>query len=160
MPSVPVSEKFKARFWAKVNVAGAGVCWEWTASLSAHGGYGQITAGRGVLLKAHRVAYTLANGEPPQGAFICHTCNNARCCNPAHLYAGTAQTNWDDARASGRAHKFQPKKLQDSPCAKLTNDQAREVLASPLSGVELARKFGVTPATISCIRRGKSWKTL
>lgn len=40
--------------------------------------------------------------------------------------------------------------------AKLTDEQVREILASPhMKGVELARKYNVTPATISRVRNGK-----
>lgn len=41
--------------------------------------------------------------------------------------------------------------------AKLTEGKVREVLSSPLSGAELARKLGVSPATISGIRSRKKW---
>ncbi len=151
---------FVERFWSKVLKADSESCWDWQASLSVHGGYGQLTAGRGLLLKAHRVAYALEFGIPPAGLFVCHRCNNPRCCNPAHLYAGTPKDNWNDTRKAGRAYKFQPKKLENSPCAKLSNEQARMVLTSKRSGADLARELGVTCAAISSLRRRRTWKTL
>lgn len=42
--------------------------------------------------------------------------------------------------------------------AKLTADDVREIRSSPLSGKELAAKFGVTPAGISNIRNRRVWK--
>lgn len=42
--------------------------------------------------------------------------------------------------------------------AKLTEGQVREILASRRRGVDLADKFGVTPAAISALRTGKNWK--
>ena len=42
---------------------------------------------------AHRVAYVLTHGEPPQGMDIAHTCHNKLCCNPAHLEAQTRSEN-------------------------------------------------------------------
>lgn len=160
LSSILSNTTFQERFWSKVQRSGEDACWEWLASLTVHGGYGQITAGRGVLLKAHRVAYTLSKGVPPAGMFVCHTCNNPKCCNPAHLYAGTPQDNWNDTRRAGKAHKFQPRKLQENPCAKLTNKQARMVLASPRSGADLAEELGVSRNAISNLRRRKTWKTL
>ncbi|MBT8085976.1 MAG: HNH endonuclease [Woeseia sp.] len=50
----------------------------------------------------HRLMYEIAYGEIPQGAFICHHCDNPPCCNPAHLYAGNAKTNQRDARERNR----------------------------------------------------------
>ena len=32
---------------------------------------------------------------------VCHACNNGRCCNPNHLYWGTAKENYADMMANG-----------------------------------------------------------
>lgn len=49
---------------------------------------------------------------------------------------------------------------EDSPNAKLTNEQVRYVRENPdnLSGRELARRFNVNPQTISLIQRGKIYQ--
>lgn len=44
------------------------------------------------------------------------------------------------------------------PWAKLTDDNVREILRSPLTGVELARVFKVSMAVISLIRLRRSYK--
>ena len=44
--------------------------------------------------------------------------------------------------------------------AKLTEGQAREILASAETGVALARRFGVSTATVSDVRTGRTWSWL
>lgn len=36
------------------------------------------------------------NGHLPHALYICHKCNNKKCVNPKHLYAGTAKDNARD----------------------------------------------------------------
>ncbi|RPI81293.1 MAG: hypothetical protein EHM34_08830 [Nitrosopumilales archaeon] len=42
----------------------------------------------------------------PIGAYICHKCDNPKCVNPDHIYAGTPQTNADDMVARNRTRHF------------------------------------------------------
>ncbi|MGH7024521.1 MAG: HNH endonuclease signature motif containing protein [Caulobacteraceae bacterium] len=52
---------------------------------------------------AHRLAWELANGPIPDGLLILHKCDNPVCCNPDHLFLGTAADNHADCAAKGRA---------------------------------------------------------
>jgi hypothetical protein len=88
------------RFWAKVNKTDG--CWLWTAALSRDG-YGMFDRCR-----AHRVAWSIANGEIPGGLYVLHICDNRRCVRPDHLYTGTARQNSADA-VSRRRLKNQQK---------------------------------------------------
>lgn len=66
-------------------------CWVWKQSTSGDRRYGRIRV-NGVLLQAHRYAYTLAYGELPEGSVVHHRCSEPLCINPEHLQC----TLWND----------------------------------------------------------------
>lgn len=100
------------RFWSKVNKAGDNDCWEWQASL--RNGYGAFKF-RGKMWIASRVAYTLTKGEIPNGLLVCHTCDNRKCVNPAHLFLGTYVDNAQDMIAKGRQYMPPTKDMLPPP---------------------------------------------
>lgn len=86
-------------FWSRVIKSDH--CWEFTGRRD-DAGYGHITiAGiKGTL--AHRISWTLTNGEIPSGMDVLHKCDNPPCCNPDHLFLGTALDNAVDMVVKGR----------------------------------------------------------
>lgn len=89
------------RFLSKVDRRAPDECWPWAASLNADG-YGRFKA-KGVAQNASRVALEIELDRPLWGEAALHTCDNPICCNPAHLYAGTAVDNQRDRRERERA---------------------------------------------------------
>lgn len=93
------------RFWAKVSIRGPDECWIWNGGM--RGSYGVSWDGRQQRKRpAHVIAYELAWGEeivaPNKGL---HHCDNPPCCNPAHVFIGTAKTNYHDMVSKGRLGK-------------------------------------------------------
>lgn len=93
------------RFWQKVNKTPGG-CWNWQGTIGRDrvrksGGYGRWRVGEKIWM-AHRYAYTLAVGPIPDGALVCHSCDNRVCVNPDHLWLGTHLDNAKDRDSKGR----------------------------------------------------------
>lgn len=106
---------------------------------------------------AHRVSYELHHGPIDAENLICHSCDNPSCVNPRHLFQGSSRDNRLDCTGKWR-HAYGAK----SPNAVLSED---DVLAIKMSlkeeGVnqrDIARKYGVTPALICHIRKGRAWR--
>lgn len=97
--------------------------------------------------------------DPKSGLQINHHCDNTRCFQPKHLYAGTPKNNVDDAVRRGR-HVMGERMWKH----KLTEDQVLEIRRlreeTRLSREAIARKFGVGATQVTHITQGHTWKHL
>lgn len=116
-------------------------CWLWTGAVNNHG-YGQVNV-NGVRRYVHRLMFAEHKGEIPEGAHLLHSCDTPNCCNPAHLAVGAAKDNLRDMANKGRSTRS------------LSEQQVKEIraLRGIVSGVELAKRYGVTKTTISLWQR-------
>lgn len=137
---VPVAERF-ARHWMPEPNSG---CWLWLGDANK-AGYGIMRAEDKRKVLAHRVSYALHCGQP--GVLkVLHKCDVPGCVNPAHLFLGTDADNHTDKTLKGRA------------AVKLTAADVLAIRADTRPGTIVAEAFGISPCTVSEIRRRRTWR--
>ena len=129
------------RFNAKTEPCGE--CIRWTGRIQPNG-YGQFRL-NGKTQYAHGAAYTLFNGEIPEGCVVMHSCDNRWCVNPRHLTLGTQADNLIDMTRKGRHSK-----------TVIPNDRIEGIRNDTRSSYMIAREWGVNPSTIQKIKSGKN----
>lgn len=120
-------------------------------------GYGRICID-GCYRIVSRVVCERRNGSPPTPDHeAAHSCGNGHngCCNGKHLRWATSEEN----KADMAEHGTRPVGEKNG-IAKLTEEAVREIRASKArgDGYKLARRFNVSEATISRVRRGHLWR--
>jgi HNH endonuclease len=147
------------RFWAKVAKKSDYSCWEWTASLDTRG-YGNFGVprndgtGRFLMQRAHRVALSLVGVEIPLGAVVMHSCDNRKCCNPAHLKVGTQAENMSDCAMKGRLNR---RRGEQAAHAKLKESDVRRIRSEKLSPRDVMSIYGISKSTAHAVIKGHSW---
>jgi hypothetical protein len=86
---------------------------------------------------------------------VCHRCDNPPCLNPDHLFLGSHADNMRDAQSKGRLYRAIGGR---HPQAKLTEDQARAILADTRPLRDIASAYGITISAVSDIRCRRTWR--
>lgn len=145
------------RFLSKVRVDKKSSC-HMFAGYRTWEGYGRFSIG-GYSEVAHRVAWTIANGQVPKGLWVLHTCDNPPCVNPKHLCLGTRQDNANDMLARGRSKGAVGEGYGN---AKLMKYQVRNILrlfhTDGFPVCAIAERHSVSHSTVRRIVLGEGWK--
>lgn len=147
-------------FWKKIEIKGSNDCWEWQGCLDSKG-YGRLRRRlvQQGLLKSNRYAFYLYHGKWPDN-FACHICDNRKCCNPKHLFDGTASENVRDMVEKGR-NVCKDSVGEKNDMAILTEKiviKIREGFHNDLNNKQIGKIYGVHHSTISALKSRKSWK--
>lgn len=141
------TERFMGDFWTKVDKGAPDVCWPWKGfkKLSGHG----LTSLKGRLMHTSRKAWILTRGPIKEGLQVLHKCDNAICCNPAHMYLGTRIDNildqWEQPAIADRGPRNGRRFM-------LTDEQLELLWLMRKEGATLracATHFGIHFATVA-----------
>ena len=152
-PGLSIEEKFEKY------VERAEGCWKWHGSTDGKFGYGRIYSGRHKYIYAHRLSYQLVHGEFAPGLEVLHHCDNANCCNPEHLYAGTHQDNMRDMKERKR-YVIPHVKGEQCGQAKLTENDVLEMRKLHSQGFncrQLSQRFGISRQAANKIILRQRW---
>lgn len=131
-----------AYFGDRVRVHGK--CVLWTRALMSTG-YGAATF-KGKVVLAHRISWTLANGEIPDGLCVLHRCDTRACVRPDHLFLGTKADNNRDKVEKGREYRLIP--VERYP-------EIAQRWADGESQTSIARDFGCDRTAVGWVLRNK-----
>ena len=148
-------------FWNRIKKQNG--CWEWQGSTNSTG-YGSLTF-HGKAVTAHRVAaflsgIVLAIQAPKDRrgvGFILHSCDNRRCCNPAHMRVGTYAENQLEAYARRRRRSYKGETHANAKQTKESVMLIRDMYIHGVSQEAIARLLQVSQSGISKILLGVSY---
>ena len=126
-------------------------CWDWIACKDKSG-YGRFKN-----TGAHRWSKENFDSVSVKDLFVCHTCDNPGCVNPAHLFVGTHQDNINDQKIKNRTCKG----VRNGQ-SKFSNKEIFDIRTAHKNGKrgvikELAKQYGVNRMTISLIINNKTY---
>lgn len=130
-------------------------CWNWSGWKNSDG-YGKLRINESTFF-AHRLFYSYFVGDiKEEKPFILHKCDNPKCVNPRHLFAGTHQENMADMKQKGRARSG---RYKGQPHANVKLDKATvlAIRSDNRSQRVIGNEYGISQQYVSDIKSGKRW---
>lgn len=130
-------------------------CWKWAREVDPYG-YGQIWY-NGRLRPVSRVVLELHSGEapPPREKYALHKCDNPTCCNPEHLFWGTAKENTHDSIKKGRFRMGVTCGFARFTAAEIIDIRSRKDRVT-----DIANEYKVHTSMISNIRSRRTYRSV
>ena len=149
-------------FWKLLKKERSG-CWNWVGATNTSG-YGNVMY-QGRAASAHRLAAFLSGliNELPAPknrkgtGFILHACDNRRCCNPAHMRAGSYADNQIEAYARRRRVAYKGHTHTNAKQTKESIILIKDMYTHGVSQEAIARLLGVSQTSISKIVSGVTY---
>ena len=139
-----------------------GGCWNWQGALQSCGAVPTMQW-KGKTGAVRRFVLLDKGWAPNKGLVATYTCGNPLCVHPDHLGWASRKTLQVRIVANLKYHldPMRNKRLADSARgrAKLSLDIAQEVRDADGSQRAVAAKFGISQATVSSIKLGKTWRS-
>jgi len=158
---IVLSERDIRNFWRHVTVGERDECWIWRGGSPGNSGYGAFCTGGRQYVATH-IALILSGHPRPKNAAhrnaLHGDCSNPACVNPRHLRWGTHIENMRDR---ARLNRFNPARGEAHSGSKISEAVVRDIRSADrkaITGRELARKHGISPALVSLIRSRKVWR--
>lgn len=146
------AEEVEYDFWACVQKDASDKCWNWKASKNACG-YGTTRSGL-----AHRLCYTISNGEIPKDMCVLPRCDNPACCNPDHLFLGTQQANIRDCVSKNRQRAPQGEAVHWHKLTEKDVIELRRLIPLGVSIASIAKRLRVAHITVYQAYKRISWR--
>ncbi len=138
-----------------------GECWNWTGALQSCGAT-PVMRWKGKTQAVRRLIL-LECGPNPPGMLGTYTCGNPMCVQPEHVaWAKRRTVQHRTTQEQGHQNKAsRNKKISDKARqrSKLTHEQALAVREADGNQYEIAARFGISQATVSAIKLGKTWRS-
>jgi hypothetical protein len=154
-PEYEVSSHGRVRSWKPLFNTAAKPEYPRLMTVQPNGsGYPSVSLTAGSITRRFQVHVLVAEAFCPRSNpdydLVRHDDGNPANCRASNLIWGTHAENTEDQFRHGRARYG-----ERSPVARLKDEQAKEIFESGEPCSVLARKYGVSPSTISAIRTGR-----
>lgn len=145
----------------KRHVVEVGGCWEWRAAVQKCGST-PVMRWEGKVKAVRRLLAIEQNLQFANGKLATSKCGNWMCVHPDHVHTVTRAKLQQRIAKEMQFHTnpLRMKKLamQARKRSRLNEELAQEIREAEGTQRAIAARYGITQATVSCIKCGKTWR--